>query len=462
MYALWDRYNQVRTAGAKKQANQILNTFIECFKNQTAEVRAAFVEEVCTQVWDAIANAPDDYWLCGGYISTFNLPVHIQVPFVEEVLTPELVHRLRVNAKDASTMRWFGEFSSMSLYEQSYAIQKDQTTLRKIIVSYMKSLGYDCHEMPSGVLSEPEVMSQNVAKARDYLEQLEPSTLKDKWNERLLEYEQIAVYWEDYNKHRSLYNDFRHYLTVNEQKRRQSMWIARNRGQMNSTDDPQQVLFDAIEVNDLDVVKHCIERGADVHAKNGEWCNTPLHLATRGNVEIINILISRGADVHSQNVRAETPLHWAVHNANIKVAEYLISSGADVNAKDKWGDTPLHVAASNGNLEVVQFLISQRAEVNVKNHHAYTPLHIAVQNLKYNLKFDVIAHLVSKGANVNAKDNGGNTPLHWVNNIDVDVIKFLVDKGADVNIKNGSGKTPFDLAKKEKNTAVIEYLAGFY
>ena len=223
MYALWERYKRLRAIGSqklRKQANQSLNTFIECFKQQTGEVRATFVNEIYTLIWDAITNAPDEFWLLGGHLFDINLPIPLQVPFTEEVLTPELNRRLQTDPNDAQALRWRG------LYKQSYAIQKDQMTLRHIIMTYMYSIGYTYgHDVEAGIISNPsgmnamKVTEQNLAEARDYWVQLESSTLKDKWDKCLTRYERIAACWDDYCSHKFLndvfYNDFHHYLIVN-------------------------------------------------------------------------------------------------------------------------------------------------------------------------------------------------------------------------------------------------------
>ncbi len=40
----------------------------------------------------------------------------------------------------------------------------------------------------------------------------------------------------------------------------------------------------------------------------------------------------------------------------------------------------------------------------------------------------------------------------------LEVVKYLVENGADINIKDDTDKTALDVAKKEKETEIIEYL----
>ena len=238
MFALWEQYNQVRTSGFKKQANQILNTFLECFKKQTVEVRATFVENLCTELLDRFSSSPNDFWLSTNGTDVSGLPIRIQFPLFRDAVLPELLGRF--NAGDAKATRWLGqlgqffycdkrlwkltceeldlpwpETNTSFFFEKSYAINKDQITLQFIVSMYLGSLEYDCHEIPYGLLCEPEEMNRTVAESRDYWRQLDPSELKDKWNEQLIEYERIAFCWDDYITHKFLYDDFYDYMIKN-------------------------------------------------------------------------------------------------------------------------------------------------------------------------------------------------------------------------------------------------------
>jgi hypothetical protein len=191
--------------------------FIECFKGQTAEVRAAFVDGICTILCDAIAKAPDEYWqMCGCNLYMLDLPETLQRPqrpLVDEVLVPELNRRLIDNPSDvraARTIRAIGIGSAT----ESDEIRKDQFILRSIISARLYNLSYVLHEIRYGGFYEPEEIDRGVVGTRNCLDQLESSTLKDKWNEQLLEYERLAVYWDDYCRTHLLYADFQQYMTL--------------------------------------------------------------------------------------------------------------------------------------------------------------------------------------------------------------------------------------------------------
>jgi hypothetical protein len=176
-------------------------------------------------ICDAIANAPDVFWQCGAGNSLYmlDLPATLQRPqrpLVEGVLTPEL-NRLHLdNPSDvqvARTMCVLGWGYPIAVPDE---IRKDQFMLRTTISSCLSSLGYTIyHDICGGCpyipdFNEPKKINREIARARNYLDQLEPSTLKGKWNEQLLELERIAGYWEDFCRNNLLYADFRQYMDL--------------------------------------------------------------------------------------------------------------------------------------------------------------------------------------------------------------------------------------------------------
>ncbi len=125
-------------------------------------------------------------------------------------------------------------------------------------------------------------------------------------------------------------------------------WSALNRGNVNTQLDlgggitSYSPLRYAVEQNRPDMVKRCIELGADVNARHsveyyGPHQLTPLHAAIKnGNTEIVRLLVQGGADLESRirrdgqyMVAGYTPLMWAVENGRTEVARYLLEQGAD-------------------------------------------------------------------------------------------------------------------------------------
>ena len=115
------------------------------------------------------------------------------------------------------------------------------------------------------------------------------------------------------------------------------------------------------------IVKHLIDNGADIHAKEGDGL-TPLHMSSRvvnGDFKTIELLCKAGANVNYQEPRGNTiPIHVLLiqymqpHNENIinhnftnfsKIIMKLIDSGSDIiKLKDNNGfSTIIYLESTN-------------------------------------------------------------------------------------------------------------------
>jgi cytohesin len=200
-------------------------------------------------------------------------------------------------------------------------------------------------------------------------------------------------------------------------------------------------------LGDLARVKHFLDQGNDVDAKDECGC-TPLHWAVwTGQRNVAEFIIAKGANVNTGMMNfymsGRTPLHQAASAGNRELVESLISKGADVNANCH-GSTPLHAAASIGHRDIVELLITEGTSVNAKDIRGWTPLH----NTRRNDNKDVAEILIARGADVNAKDNSGRTTLHFICwRGRKDLAELLITKGADINARDNQGRTPMQWAK---------------
>lgn len=91
---------------------------------------------------------------------------------------------------------------------------------------------------------------------------------------------------------------------------------------------------------DPDVIRHLIDIGVDVNARDRcLW--TPLHYAVRTkNRQVVKMLIDAGADVDPVNDEGISPLHQCllVQLCDLEVVEMLLAAGADPD-HDRGGGT---------------------------------------------------------------------------------------------------------------------------
>lgn len=132
-----------------------------------------------------------------------------------------------------------------------------------------------------------------------------------------------------------------------------------------------------------------------------------------------------------------TALHEAAIWNRKAIAEQLIAHGAMVNAKDNYERTPLYFALSVGSLDVAKILLAHGADPNNANFfNGNTPL--------YELVADQF-HPKTRPEYCGQRK---------------EMIQELIKAGADVNRPNILGKTPKDVADKNKDGDLSEFLAG--
>lgn len=93
---------------------------------------------------------------------------------------------------------------------------------------------------------------------------------------------------------------------------------------MDQDRDDQTALHLAVENGHINIVRLCLEKGANVNFVKTNLI-TPLHLAcTSGQLDIVNILVNSDADIEAKNALQETPLHRAALFNRVNIVEYLL------------------------------------------------------------------------------------------------------------------------------------------
>lgn len=204
-----------------------------------------------------------------------------------------------------------------------------------------------------------------------------------------------------YDKNR-IYNTALNYSILSENV--EGVSILLNAGA--SIDNRSDYLHDAIEVNNLNIVKLLVNKGIDVNqiakGEDGTYYEgrSPLSLAVfKGNAEIVKFLLLHDADV---NMDEEPILYTAVDCYNndkknyLNIIKLILNAGTDIDIRYSGsirGSTPLILSILNGYTEVVKLLIEYGADVNYTDKKGKKPLYYAIVG-----KQEIIKLLVDEGA----------------------------------------------------------------
>ncbi|XP_036914117.1 transient receptor potential cation channel subfamily A member 1 [Sturnira hondurensis] len=211
----------------------------------------------------------------------------------------------------------------------------------------------------------------------------------------------------------------------------------------------------AVQSGDLEMIKMCLDNGAQLELMENGKC-TALHFAaTQGATEIVKLMITSycGTDdiVNSVDGNQETMLHRASLFDHHELADYLISVGADINRTDSEGRSPLLLATASASWHTVNLLLSKGAQVDIKDHLGRNFLHLTVQQ-PYGLKnlqpeFMQMQHIKKL---VMDEDNDGCTPLH-----------YACKQGVPVSVNNLLGFNVSIYSKSKDKQSPLHFAASY-
>jgi ankyrin repeat protein len=166
-------------------------------------------------------------------------------------------------------------------------------------------------------------------------------------------------------------------------------------------------LLKAAGKDDISRVKHLLDQGLDVNAKNKNGWSALMVAASRGKVEMLNLLLEKGAAVDAKNDQGQTPLIFAAHWGHANVVRRLIEQGANVNLQMNDGWTALIDSISMERTAAAKLLITSGADMNLKAKNGWTALMAAA----YTNNVEIVNLMIENGADVNARDDMARTAL---------------------------------------------------
>jgi len=151
-------------------------------------------------------------------------------------------------------------------------------------------------------------------------------------------------------------------------------------------------------------------------------------LVLQGKLDALkDLLESRGVDFVKGNANPKelSSLHWASGTGNLEIVKFFLSPpiSEDPNLPRQNNFYPIHVAAMQGQVATIKLLREFGADVNVQTEpQKYAPIHSAAF--------------------------GGQ----------LESVQALVALGANIQLENYRGEMPIDTAKRQNQTAVVQYL----
>ncbi|KAI1243442.1 hypothetical protein IHE44_0001063 [Lamprotornis superbus] len=151
----------------------------------------------------------------------------------------------------------------------------------------------------------------------------------------------------------------------------------------------------AVQSGDLEMIKMCIEFGAQIDLKQNEKC-TALHFAaTQGATEIVKLMMSSYAGEESIIDAVDGNKETLLHRQGVALSvNNLLSLNVSIYSKSRDKKSPLHFAASYGRINTCQRLIRDMKDTRLLNEgdkKGMTPLHLAAQNghekIEYNFRY---------------------------------------------------------------------------
>jgi ankyrin repeat protein len=203
-----------------------------------------------------------------------------------------------------------------------------------------------------------------------------------------------------------------------------------------------ELLFAAIQKDDVGALNTLLHNGADINAKFTENGYTALMYAIQTkNLRTVRYLITRGANLNIQGTDGKTALHLAAASNNVDIFTTMIKSGAKPFTTDYIGKYPIDYVASPLK-EQFETIVAQ-AEPD-KNQ--------ALFSFVTKGSIQPVSHLIEEGVDLNIRDKNGDTPLMIaVRKNDTQMTNFLLSKGASTIPMNNSGEHALGIAQKNGN-----------
>lgn len=220
-----------------------------------------------------------------------------------------------------------------------------------------------------------------------------------------------------------MYYVFNTFMIISQENSQQSTITEKGKINKFST----TALMEVSRKGQTDTVKALLEKGADIHEKDGHKSTALIYASENGHIDTVNTLINNGANVNDRNNQGWTPLMFASRDGYIEIVDTLLENGAgaSINEKNKQGCwTALMYACRKGHIDIVKALLENGAEISINEKSVY-----------------------------------GRTALMYAcGKAHTDIVKALLEKGASISEKNNDNETALDIARRKNSDHIVQLL----
>ncbi len=244
----------------------------------------------------------------------------------------------------------------------------------------------------------------------------------------------------------------------------------------------------AIKHQNYELLKLLIHHSAAVKFATG--VQLLVEATQYNNVDIVQVLIDSGCDVNAEDYRKITPLGQSCTSCHPEVIQTLLAAGAELSpvgadllaifgapfmAKQLAGLLGEQSDPKPRMPIAIQLFIDAGANLDVQGGGGMTALSLAIAD--GDLK--IAKMLLDGGANPNLP--GKLTPMFWIQNSDrkeffrnyshemsplnlatalgnLELVQLLIDRGADVTLRDEKEQSAIDIAVKEGHQSIVQYL----
>ena len=232
-----------------------------------------------------------------------------------------------------------------------------------------------------------------------------------------------------------------------------------------------ELLFSAVENNNIKKVQSYLEQGANCNALDSYDRTALINASVSGYDDIAKLLIKEGTDVNIRDKAGATALMYTARDTNYEMVEFLLKNGADVNIRNTEGETALYYSIQHDSfgqenaIKILNLLIKYGADVNTKNYEGTSLLDVSYRiSESFDKNKEMFKILVENGFDLESRIKTGRSDYDYTPLMiaalrnDYDMVKYLLDKGANPNTANNENKTALMIAIANNNFDISKLL----